>query len=165
MTPGMRRNFSITQRTKPWDPTPRGQPNARELSEDVREILARFARSTLAWARCGVRNSKIVVSHGPSSHDGIIGMAPHWPRGVPHGDAKGRVAKRSESAGRKASHSVAAGNESVPENPLKVETRVQIPLGLRRSEPVSSVTRANGPHTGPAAYWGRHVTSCRPPVW
>jgi hypothetical protein len=44
MTPGMRRNFSITQRTKPWDPTPKGQTNERELSDDVREILARFAR-------------------------------------------------------------------------------------------------------------------------
>ena len=59
-------------------------------------------------------------------------LAPHWPRGVPRSDARGRVAKRSKSAARRSSQSIAAGSELGPENPPKVETRVQIPLGLRR---------------------------------
>jgi hypothetical protein len=68
-----------------------------------------------------------------SLYDDINRLAPQWPRDAPRGDARGWVAKRSKSAGRGQSHSIAAGSEVGPENPLKVETRVQIPLGLRRS--------------------------------
>jgi hypothetical protein len=49
---------------------------------------------------------------------------------------------------------IAAGREIGPENTLKVETRVQIPLGLRRSEAISGNHQGKWPRIGPAAYSG-----------
>jgi hypothetical protein len=57
-----------------------------------------------------------------------------------------------ESAGQETDSSIAAGSEIGPENTLKVETRVQIPLGLRRSEAMSGCHGCKWPRIGPAAY-------------
>jgi hypothetical protein len=80
-------------------------------------------------------------------------LAPHWPRRVPRDDARGRVARRSKSAVRWSSHPIAAGGGIHLENPLKVETRVQIPLGLQAKGQVRlpfvserRVSRAVRPH-------------------
>jgi hypothetical protein len=48
----------------------------------------------------------------------------------------------------------AAKSASGFENTLKVETRVQIPLGLRRSEAMSRCREGHWPRIGPAAYTG-----------
>jgi hypothetical protein len=63
-------------------------------------------------------------------YDSINKLAPHWPRGVPRDDARGRVATRSKSARRQSFHRIAAGGGIHLENTLKVETRVRTPLGL-----------------------------------
>jgi hypothetical protein len=55
---------------------------------------------------------------------------------------------------RSTSSVIVAGSEIGPENTLKVETRVQIPLGLRRSEAISGGHEGKWPRIGPAAYTG-----------
>jgi hypothetical protein len=45
-----------------------------------------------------------------------------------------------------------AGHEISLDHALKVETRVQIPLGLRRSGPTSRIPEDQWPRIGPAAY-------------
>jgi hypothetical protein len=110
-------------------PDAEGARRMNATFEDVRELLARFARvCTCVGALWREEFEDCCLSWS---------MAPHWPRGVPHGDAKGRLAKRSECAGRWASHNVAAGSEIVPENTLKVETRVPIRYGLLGPSPGS----------------------------
>ncbi len=59
-----------------------------------------------------------------------------------------------ESAGEGPNSDVDAASQIGPENTLKVETRVQIPLGLRRSEAMSGGHEGKWPRIGPAAYTG-----------
>jgi len=48
-----------------------------------------------------------------------------------------------EAAGQEPGSGIAAGSKIGPENTLKVETRVQIPLGLRRLRGISRVRVAS----------------------
>jgi hypothetical protein len=66
----------------------------------------------------------------------------------------GRNGWSIESAGQRPDSSIAAGSEIGPQNTLEVETRVQIPLGLRRSEAISGGYQGKWPRIGPAAYSG-----------
>ena len=66
----------------------------------------------------------------------------------------GQMHRSIEVAGQALDSGISAGSEIGPENTLKVETRVQIPLGLRRSEGMSRVPLGQWPRIGPAAYTG-----------
>jgi hypothetical protein len=78
-------------------------------------------------------------------------------------DGKGRSV---ESTGQEPDSAIAAGSEIGPENTLKVETRVQIPLGLQqrpRSDPLSSLNGESARPFVPHLSRGRRDTSrtCR----
>jgi hypothetical protein len=103
-----------------------------------------WARGGLAWGMHSQSGKRQREGPGPNCRRattrpasqpgplrGINRLAPRWPRGVPRDDARGRVVRRSKSAGRCYFHPHRSRWRIHLENPLKVETRVEMP-GSRR---------------------------------
>jgi hypothetical protein len=161
----------ITRSNCPRHPRLRGRDGFVEVpivtyrvNSALRGAATPSGSNALARARQQLQQSRDRHSHGstdntPPSASACMTSSQNGPalaRGVPHGDARGRVAMRSKSRGRWPFHRIGARGGTHLENPLKVETRVQIPLGLP-TRPSSGRDRSPLFVTPP-----QHRPACRP---
>jgi hypothetical protein len=87
--------------------------SSRSSSGARRRLAATSDHPGVPW-RVRVR-SRAEGRSTPTLYDDINLLAPHWPRDVPHDDARGPGAKRSKHSGRRASQSIGAGRRIGPE--------------------------------------------------
>jgi hypothetical protein len=142
---------------------PKGR-NLVELQEEIGRLLySLIGARVIELEPAGFDPALMPMAPGPMAVERrptamVCRSAPHAvdPASIPQ-DIEGRrvtTVTDPEDAGERPYPASAAGHRIWPGHPLKVETRVRTPLGLRRSEAISAGYEGKWPRFGPAACTG-----------
>jgi hypothetical protein len=141
---------------------PRTRPAS--MSEEGRGTLDRRGRTLVDRARAvsDVACAAVPVDDHAGGGGGAVGakvvvalrhpLIPYLSRMTTRIEGKRPESTGTRSARHRPHSACAAGHGTAPAQPLKVETRVRTPLGLRRSGAISGLRVSEWPRIGPAAH-------------